>query len=278
MKRFINLLKKRNSGGYTLVEVVVATALLGILIVGVLLFMTPVFGMMESNKYASQADRLTTTMETYISKTLRRSLYVKIFTGADDTDATSMTGAIRDHGDYKELVTFMNTGDNKNKYKLNCLSVRYEVDQNPRNNSEGDTAMKYMLYNEKINTTHYTLDDAEQLVFDESFYEDLYPTVSIETLKVHFDSSGAVIDPLPDGVTPAVTRTPGFIFEIGVFSNESMNDVYRVFTGKSVIECNNIKSAETNPQQKYKIYDTTELTTGKDIYIFYITRNLDVAP
>lgn len=279
MKRILSLLKKRNSGGYTLVEVIISTALLGILIVGVLIFMTPVFGMMETNEYYSKADRLTTTMETYISKSIRRSLYVKVFTGADDSDITTTSGAIFTDNDYKSLVEFMSKPGNKDRYTLNCISIRYEVDNNPRNNSQGNNARKYMLYNETINTTHYTMNSASELVFGESFYEDLYPTVDLSVVKVNFDSSGNILeDPLPVGVTPAATRTPGLGLEIGVFNEESMHEVYRVFTGKSVVECNNIKSPEANPQCKYKIYDITELTTGKDIYIFYITRNLDVAP
>ncbi len=280
MKKLSKLLKKHNSGGFTLVEVVIATALLGILIIGVLLFMTPVFGMLDTNENAAKADRAMSTVETYVSKSLRRSIYVKVFTGGDDTDITSTSGAIFTDADYTKMVEFMNKPGNKDRYTLNCLSIRYEVDNNPRNRSENNNARKYMLHNETINTTHYLLETSEtELVFDESFYEDIYPSFDLSVVSVDFDSSGNVIPetvaPGATPVTPAVTRTPGIIMDMSVFSDETMHEVYRIFTGKSIIECNNIKSAEANPKGDYKIFDITELTTGKNIYIFYITRNLN---
>ena len=279
------LLRKRNKSGFTLVEVVISTALLGILIIGVLLFMTPVFGMLDSNEAAAKSDRAMSTMETYITKTLRRASYVKIFTNADDADITSVTGDIFIDTDYDKMVKFMQKPGNQDLYTLNCLSIRYEVDNNPRNNSQGSTAHKYMLYNETINTTHYTLDGTKsQLVFDESFYEDIYPEFAFSVLKVNFDASGNVIpDVLPPGGTPipvSTTRTPGLEMEMSVYSDESMNHVYKVFGGKSYIECTNIKSPEANPDPNNgnKIYDIATLASGKDIYIFYITKNLKPTP
>ena len=282
MKKLGRLLKKRNSSGFTLVEVVVATALLGILIVGVLLFMTPVFGMLETNEDAAKADRAVSTMETYISKSLRGSLYIKVFTDTNATAGASATGGMIVDTDFQKMVTFMGTGNNKDNYQLNCLSIKYVTDNNPRNSSQGDTAQKYMLFNEAVDQTQYILQPASaQLVFDESFYEDIYPKFSFSHLNVYFDSTGKELTEAEVTADPTKldkTMTPAIIMDILVYNDESMHDVYRIFTGKSIIEANLIKSTAVNTGNEYKIFDNSTHAAGQDIFIFYITRKPKTTP
>lgn len=302
MKYLKRLSKWRNSSGFTLVEVVVSTALLGVLIVGILLFMSPIFGMVDNNEVNQKAERSATTLEHYLSKSLRSSLYVKVFTGATANDINdTAAGAISQDNDFKEMKQF--AIDNNANYELKCLSIKYVEDTNPRNNSTSNNPEKYMMYNETIDTTTYKLfpkDDPSgkgpDLVFEECFYEDIYPKFSFRRNPVCFDKDGNMIPETKDAdgnVTPAhteggapwshsastynVTLYPVLEMDIDIHSDENMDISSRVFGGKSFIEVNNVKSLQLNSKGKYKIFEpmaVTDGSTNKDIYIFYVARKL----
>ena len=165
---------------------------------------------------------------------------------------------------------------------MNCLSLKYVTDNNPRNNSQNGTAKKYILYNEKVDATQFILlPSSAQPVFDESFYEDIYPKFSFSHMDVHFDSTGKELTADEVAADPSkvkTTLTPALIMDILVYNDESMNDVYRIFTGKSIIEANLIKSTAVNTGGEYKIFDNTAHDAGDDIFIFYITRKPKVLP
>ncbi len=281
MKYLKRLSKWRNSSGFTLVEVVVSTALLGVLIIGILLFMTPVFGMVDNNEVNQKADRTATTMELYLSKSLRSSLFVKVFTGAKLDDINDNSGAIYTDDEFKEMMDF--ASNNSANYELRCISIKYVEDTNPRNSSTGNNPYKYMLYNEKIDTSYYMLDATKtELVFDECFYEDVYPKFEFAANPVNFDADGNVIeDPTADGA-PAVSVTlyPALEMNVDIYGEENMDISSRAFFGKSYIEINNIKSLQLNSKGTYKIYQPEAITDGstyKDIYIFYVARKTGVA-
>lgn len=283
MKRLKRLSRWRNSSGFTLVEVIVSTALLGVLIIGILLFMTPVFSLAGSSETNTKANRFATTLELYVSKSLRSSVYVKVFTGAKIGDVTSNSGAIYTDADFQSMKDFVIA--NSTNYELRCMSIRYVEDTNPRNSSTGDTAYKYMLYNDKIETAHYFLDESKsELVFDECFYEDIYPKFAFEVKPVYFDENGAVIDTTAPDIaldadgkpdTAKLTLYPAIEMNIDVYEEEGMEEYSRVFKGLSYIEANNVKSLQLNSKGTYKIYQPVEITDGttnKDIFIFYVAR------
>ncbi len=303
MKYLKRLSKWRNSSGFTLVEVIVSTALLGILIVGILLFMTPVFGMINNNEVDQKADRTATTMELYLSKSLRSSLFVKVYTGAKLDDINDASGAIYTDEAFKTMKDF--AAANNANYELRCLSIKYVEDTNPRNNSTGNNPHKYMLFNEKIDTSYYMLDDSKtELVFDECFYEDIYPKFAFRRNPVCFDQDGKVIaetydengnvtpkhedaagnkaDPWPHDATTnyATTLYPVLEMDIDIYGDEGMDISSRALSGKSFIEINNVKSLQLNGKGTYKIFEPEEITDGttyKDIYIFYVARKTGVA-
>lgn len=275
MKKYLTrLFKKRNSAGFTLVEVIVSTALIGVLMVGIVLFMAPVFSMVDTNETAQRADRTTTTLEHYISKSLRNTVLVKVYTGAKETDITDADGAIREETDFKEIAEYMkNHGDN---YQLNCLSIKYVEDTNPRNSSLGNNPYKFMLYNESFDTNYVHL--GSEPVFEECFYEDIYPrfTFDRDAMKVELDDKGKVIaddaSPKPEVKT---TLYPGIKLDIDIYNDENMEDYGRIFKGTSYIEINNIKSMQINSEGKYKVYAITEIDpSAEDIYIFYVSRKV----
>lgn len=281
MKYLKRLSKWRNSSGFTLVEVIISTALLGVLIVGILLFMTPVFGMIDNNEVNQKADRTATTMELYLSKSLRSSLFVKVFTGAQLDDINDASGAIYTDTQFQEMKKFAT--DNSANYELRCMSIKYVEDTNPRNNSTSDDPYKYMLYNEKIDTSYYMLDATKtELVFDQCFYEDVYPKFEFSRNPVCFDEDGNVIpdvdvDDISDGSIKTILY-PVLEMDIGIYSDEGMESL--ALTGKSFIEINNIKSLQLNSKGTYMIYEPEAITDGstyKDIYIFYVARKTGVA-
>ncbi len=282
--KFSRIFSKRNKGGFTLVEVIISTALLGILIIGMLMFITPVFSSVETNEAAAKAERTISTMEVYISKSLRNSFYVKTFTNTNVTAACAVHSGMIVDTDYQKMIEFMNKGNNKDNYQLNCIGIRYVTDNNPRNSSDGTTAQKYMLYNEYVDQTAFTIDPTKStLIFDESFYEDLYPTFAFSHITVDLDANFNEIPETTDpSITPpavALTLTPALIMDIGGYGHESMSDAYKVFTGKSVIQVNNIKNPQFNTKGEYKIFDNTDMgTAGTDTFVFYITRKAKATP
>lgn len=303
MKYLKRLSKWRNSSGFTLVEVVVSTALLGVLIVGILLFMTPVFGMIDNNEVNQKADRTATTMELYLSKSLRSSLFVKVFTGATLDDINDSSGAIYTDEQFKAMKQFAT--DNSANYELRCISIKYVEDTNPRNNSTSNNPHKYMMFNEKVDTSYYMLDTTKtELVFDNCFYEDIYPKFTFRRNPVCFDKDGNVIaetydedgnvipkhedengvkaDPWPHDASTNYTMTlyPVLEMDIDIYGDESMDISSRAFFGKSYIEVNNVKSLQLNSKGTYVIHEPEAITDGstnKDIYIFYVARKTGVA-
>lgn len=275
MKKYLTrLFKKRNSSGFTLVEVIVSTALIGVLMIGIVMFISPVFSMVDTNETAQRADRTATTLELYLSKSLRNTVFVKVFTGAETDDVTKVEGAIRVDADFKEMEEFVQK--NSDNYQLNCLSIKYVKDTNPRNSSLGDDPYKFMLFNESFDSNYVHL--GSEPVFEECFYEDIYPkfTFDRETMKVELDDEGKIIaeDAVPK---PEVKTTlyPGIQLDIDIYSDENMEDYGQIFKGTSYIEINNIKSMQINSEGKYKIFPNEELDPNKnDMYVFYVSRKV----
>ncbi len=276
MKRFKRLSKWRNSSGFTLVEVIVSTALLGVLVVGILLFMTPVFSMATSREVNGKAERAVTTMETYLSKTLRSSVYVKAFTNAAIDDVNQGDGAIYNDAELAVMQEFV--AKRKDNYELRCISIRYVEDTNPRNNTEGGTPYKYMLYSETFNASTRKIDTTKsQLIFDGCFYEDLYPTFTFERIQADFDADGNLIpNPLAEGAPEVkITLYPAIKLTFDIYGNEVMNEFDRVYRGVSFIELNNIKSLQLNDKGEYQIFETEQIrdgSTSKDTFVFYVAR------
>lgn len=308
LKRLFN---KRNAGGYTLVEVIIATALLGILIVGVLGFVTPVFSIMQSSDEVKKAERAAATMEHYIAKNLRKSLYIKVYTNAAIDDLNGPTAWIQqDDADFEKMVNFFDSNERKEDYTLRCLSIKYETDSNIRNSSTGATAQKYMLYTYSYDWATGEFVDPVN-VFEECFYEDIYPKFSFESRSVWVnpDTNAEVEAPTtaeaPESddaagssesgesgesaeapVTP-VQLTPAVVMDVNIYNSQDIdNNMNLLFSGRSFIEVNNVKNAEINQSSAYdyKIFPPYDLSidasyNGRDIYIIYVTRNVgtDVA-
>ena len=130
MKKLKQLLKRRRkNSGFTLVEVVISCGLLGILVLGVTLFITPVLRSAASNEANVRANLLAETIDNYINRSMRSAYFVQIFTNADRSDAYD-GGAIAENENLKAMREFIDKcvdSDGKKVFELKCISLSWET-------------------------------------------------------------------------------------------------------------------------------------------------------
>ncbi len=78
MKSMIRLLKKRNKGGFTLVEVVVSVALLAILMGGMMMFIAPIVRNFNDNQKDQSAQSVSACINDYIVRSIRYATQVAV--------------------------------------------------------------------------------------------------------------------------------------------------------------------------------------------------------
>ena len=83
MKSMIRLLKKRNKGGFTLVEVVVSVALLAILMGGMMMFIAPIVRNFNDNQKDQSAQSVSACINDYIVHSIRYATQVAVFSNTD---------------------------------------------------------------------------------------------------------------------------------------------------------------------------------------------------
>lgn len=311
MKRIKRLFNRRNSAGFTLVEVIVATALLGVLLVGIIFFISPIFQNVETEGQITKADRATTTMEWYVSKTLRSAVFVKAYVGVEFEDVNTPTGYISidattkspsdpNSGQLKDMVDLVASAPGN--YELRCLSFQYVEDTNVSNSSFSNSPRKYMIFNEKVTITDSTpklvkIDTtASAPVFEACFYEDIYPEFSFDVEKVYLtkDESGKYTKTnyTEDDVAALSAEeqakllglTPYIKMGINIYGDEGYATTNRaIFRASSIIEVNNVKNYDVNEKGYYKLFDTDIVRDvsdpgteedQKNIFVFYVARKL----
>lgn len=285
MKKILRLLKRRKNGGFTLVEVIVSCALLGILIMAVVGMITPVMSVVMRNEKNANALMIAEGMEAYIDRNIKNSVYCAVFTNAIFGDLTT---TIDQHDAVKEMKDFLNEGDNKNIYDLKIMGIRWEQDSKTH-------LMKYMVKNIRLN-----YDDSFNLkttaiyhtaVFEECFYDNLYPDVTFEVMAYN--------EKADDGTITA-TRNVALKTVIDVYSNQGMTAL--AAQGKGYADFINIRTPAINRGDIYKLYSieggndamgnpiaistqlrtdsemedykAANLNTNAETYIFYVTRKL----
>lgn len=279
MKRVKRLLSKRNNGGFTLVEVIISTALLGILVLGMTMFMSPLFGIMQDNTADVRANNLGTTLNYYLSRSVRNACFVAVFTNTKYEDFTSNDGSAHVNT-LKEMIEYVNK--NKNTHRMKCISIRRVQDYKGTN-------QKYMLFNEKVgadgllvSSDNSTGNNSDRLVFEKCYYEGLFPTVEF---------SQPYLAKLKDGedgkeeedyeATTELAPTIQINVTIRDKDGTDANDV--IFVGEGYSEIRNVKMSQkdTSLNLKYKIYDpvpkavnSTADEPNTDTFIFYVERIL----
>lgn len=263
MNKFIRLLRKRSSSGFTLVEMIVSVALLAILLAGMMIFISPVLRSFNDNQTDNNAQNTTTCVQEYISRKLRNSYQVSIF------ENTSYT-AIQANSAYKSQIEAMNdfcaaingpSAVNKT-YVLRCMSLRY------------DTAdQRYYLWDESVNmSSKGALDQSKsRKAFADCLYDDLYITYEFSLPK----NGDYAADPSKDEF-----RKDALQMDFKTYRDTGCTSL--IFQGQGITEMRQIKSmlADGGNATNYFVkvepetpLDFASMVDGeRDIYIYYVTR------
>lgn len=268
MKSIIKLLKKRNSGGFTLVEVIVSVALLAILMGGIMLFISPIIRSFNDNEKDQSAQSIAACINDYIVHNIRYATQVAVFSNTNYE-------AIKSDPSYSARIEAMNkyctdanggSGSVNRTYELKCISLRYD-----------DSTDMYYVYNESVNMMEKgALDQSKsQMAFSKCFYNDLYMTFEL-TQPENGDYGKIENAPL--------LRNDAIKVNINAYRDPSRKNM--VYYGEGVSEFRNIKGMLKNKgsESEYNISvaptvpaDFESMTDGsRDIYIYYIKRTLSV--
>lgn len=281
-------LKRKN--GYTLVEVIVASALLAVLLIGITMFISPVMSNISSNEVSARASNVAESVQYYISRNLRNASFVAIFSDAQMSDFTSQA-VINDvtseqnkvlakatSGSMPDYVSKQKNSAGAEIYELKCMSIRSVTDI-----KSGET--KYFLYNEYFSSGADTLDSTKSsLVFEQCFFEGIYMKCSFAHVEAAAapDPGTGTGEPSPTPTPAAPTYRPALEIKLNIYDKAAMDASDMIFSGKGYTELINIKNAEDNKSLNlpYKVFHTagedfpTSLGTGNDIFIFYVVRKV----
>ncbi|MBD5129035.1 MAG: type II secretion system protein [Ruminococcaceae bacterium] len=300
MKKILRLLKRRNNGGFTLIEVIVSCALLGILILAVMGMITPVMSTVMSNEKNANALMIAEAMEAHIDRNIKNSVYCAVFTnaaannasyGSKSTDMES-TGPIVNSDAFTEMVDFMQADNNKDIYEMKIIAVRWLEDTKTHRYKYMLTNIKPKIKDDGSLDVHALYSAPETRVFEDCFYENLFPDVKFEVLAYNEHEDNDSTKPITS------TRNVALKTTIDVYSNSGMEAL--AASGDGYADFINIRTKSINPDGDYKLYSieggndamgqpitvTTQLRTDDELtatfgvtahpetYIFYITRKL----
>lgn len=258
MKFLKRLLSKRNNAGFTLLEVVISVGLMGLLVVSMTVFVTPVLKVAAGTQKDNRATLLAETLESYIDRNTKYAEFFAVYTGiarvgsdAGNVQRTTDLQNMFADSYLQKFKSFM--ADNSAKYQVRCISVNWQMDK--RTNEA-----KFMLNLNKIEDGvggEYTIAKTNQ-VFDDCFYDMLYPTIEIEQ------------------VISKTTAQPAAALKINVDVYDSGTMTNYAARGEGYVGMLNVElNASKNPNDRmfFKQVRTPEEGELTDTYIFYITRN-----
>lgn len=296
LKRIKRLFGRRNNAGFTMVEVIVAVALLGIMMLGVVGFMAPVMSIVTENEANARGVMLMEAIDSYITNSLRYAEYVKIYTnvkeGTDPTDGDA---------DFTEMTGYVNA-----KHELRCISfswmetgIKDQYKLVLRDNRVDQTTFKIaLLANGKPDAIN---------VMGDCIYDDLYIVPQFRLIDNNYDV------PSPADPSVMIPKYADDDINLHYIGFQNVTQVYRdnlcysideadridsslAYVGESFTSCTTIASNYTNKVTaggyKYKIYDINEgvydatgVTTHIDdtgmtiyhpeTYIYYVARKFD---
>ncbi len=281
LKRIKRLLRKRNNGGFTLVEVIVASALLGVLMLGVLGFVQPVMKNVREKEQNARAVMLCETVESYIANSTKYAYYVQTFSGVTAADVTSAsvsspapivnakyTGTEYPDNADASLALMQNCLNNilgKENYEIRCIGMRWLDDA-----KSGEK--KLMLTNEVVNQDTLALDPSRtRPVFETCFYDGLYPVLTFGNYNNQYqildEATGTAVDKFAEDelkLAPALEITMNVYLDLTCYST---NEAWRKTASATCIattcaDYRNISSVNTiNPAKEYKLQPNVEVHT-----------------
>ena len=275
MKKLLRLLKRRKkNSGFTLVEMIISCALLGILVVGITVFITPVLKAAGTNEVDVRGTLLADTVNNYISRSTRIANYVKVFTNADREDAYE-GGDIAEDEDIKSMMQYVKKAtypDGRPIMELKCISFTWANDPQTQEN-------KYMVMNETFKNSISTAINTEPIrVFEDCFYEGLFPTFTIEQLKgtdvaPTKSDSGDSSESDSESTPEEETLVPAIKLTTAVSSDPEMKNAD--FIGVGFTEYGQIKNKQINASGEFQFYKTRDMErTGEHntTFIYFVVR------
>lgn len=285
LKRIKRLLRKRNNGGFTLVEVIIASALLGILMLGVFGFVQPVLDSVKAKEQDARAVMLCETIESYIANSTKYAYYVQTFSGvvADDVKSAGGTNApivgvkytgtefpASANDSLGLMLNCLKTTLGTTNYEIRCIGMRWLED--PKSGEK-----KLMLTNEVVDQSTLALDSTKtKPVFETCFYDGLYPVLNFS----NYDNQYTVLDKTTGAakdryaaselkIAPAVEISMKVYLDPSCYSIEE--DVRKSamvsFVGTTYQDFRNIASTNTiNKAGAYKVSPNVEVHSYNDAY------------
>lgn len=274
MKKVFNLkrlLKMRNKSGFTLVEVIISCALLGILVMGMVMFMAPVLSMINTGQKSARATMLAETIDTYIAGCLKNAARVHVVRNVSISRMSS-TGVLGFYFANENILNFMHQDNNSSVYEVRCLGICWVDNQGLDGNQNKDRATLGGESNvkKKLMLVHYTVDNNFTVgynnvlklqtdastgkaiytkVYDDMLYNGLYPVVTVESFK-QMDTSGTELDTNASGykiTTDVYTDQECY----NVFSEATRNKSHLSFSGTTYAQCLNMREPAYNPTSAY---------------------------
>lgn len=285
MKKILRLLKRRNNGGFTMVEVIISSALLAILILAVMGVMTPIMSAITSNEKNANALMIAEAAEAYIDRNIKNSVIVAVYTNAMISDFTGSPGKAITSQSMKDMLDFLNKDDNKNIYDIRVIGVRWLEDKKSHQYKYMLTKLTPQLKSDLSGFTAFT----ETPVFESCFYDNLYPKITFEPIAYNEHEDGDETKPIISTTNVALKTT---IDVYGSFKMESL-----AAQGKGYADFINIRHKVVNESKLYSIEggndamgnpieSPTQLRTDiefkgefgdtahPETYIVYVTRKL----
>lgn len=269
-------LLRRKSGGFTLAEVIISCALLGILMIGIISFMSPILEMVGDTNASTRASNASESIEYYISRSIRNAAYISVLTDTSFDDVQSSAS---------EILTGLRGIANQPEYKdytMKCISIRYAMDERSLTN-------KYFICTETVESTGLLKANnppsRDSMVFDPCYFDGIYPKITLTQVQQEQD----------DGTFKDM---PAVKIDVEVYDDALMrksappaNDL--IFSGTGYTVLRTIELAQKSNDLKFNIVESFPIAdtlghlpksinpgdnTMKETYIFYLERSLATTP
>ena len=270
-RRMKRLLRLRNKSGFTMVEVIIASALLGVLVIGIMGFVTPILDGVRIKEQNARAVLLSEAIDTYIANSIQYAYYVATVDYAASSDTLGTSPKVRNTTYQGTEFTAGTKGVDElfnrfnsmgSSYEIRCIGVRW-IEDDPVAHTK-----KLMITNEQLakdasgNYTGALVDNGWVPVFESVFYDNLYPVVRFENYSNQYqikDDSGVLVDqvkPEDIGIAPGLKITTDVYLKPDCYNiKDSVREkaVSLTFSGLTYADLPNIRSNLINSDKTYKI-------------------------